>query len=72
MPRGPLLTEADAVLDAYMPTLPDDFKGRFPSFRVLYADLSADMHTAKGDADLFDKARAEIAEHFDARRLFKV
>jgi hypothetical protein len=72
VPCGPLLTEADAVLDAYMATLPDDFKSRFPSFRVLYADLSTDMHAAKGDADLFDRARDEIVEHFDASRLFKL
>jgi hypothetical protein len=63
---------ADAVLDAYMATLPEDFKSRFPSFRVLYADLSADIHAVKGDTDLFDRARVEIVEHFDARLLFKL
>jgi hypothetical protein len=28
------------------------------------------MHAAEGDGDLFEKARADIVKHFDARRLF--
>jgi len=69
-PPGQLL--ADAVLDAYMATLPENFKSQFPSFRDLYGDLSVDIHAAKGDPALFDKARDEIVEHFEARRLFKL
>lgn len=63
---------ADQVLDAYMITLPDDFKGRFPSMRNLYGELSVDIHGAVGSPELFEKARNEITEHFDARRLFKL
>jgi hypothetical protein len=62
--------EADKLLDVYMDTLPDDFKGRFTSFRSLYDKLSDDMHTAKGNADLFERTLAQIEEHFEARRLF--
>jgi hypothetical protein len=64
--------DAEKLLDAYMNTLPDDFKGRFASFRSLYSDLSGDMHTAEGDVDLFEGTLAKIHEHFEARRLFKL
>lgn len=63
---------ADELLDNYMKTLPDDFKGRFPSMRVLYDDISADLHTATGSPDLFDRAVAEITGHFSARDLFRL
>jgi hypothetical protein len=64
--------QADQAIDAYMGTLPDDFKARFPSLRVLYGDLSTDIHTATGSSDLFEKASKQIDEHFEARRLFKL
>jgi hypothetical protein len=64
--------DAEKLLDAYMSTLPDDFKQRFPSFRELYENLSDDMHAAKGDADLFEKALAAIERHFEARRLYNL
>ena len=63
---------ADELMDRYMGTLPKDFKSRFPSMRQLYDDISADIHGAIGSADLFDRARADVAEHFEARRLFKL
>jgi hypothetical protein len=62
--------QADAAIDSYMTTLPDDFKGRFDSLRVLYGELSADIHSASGSADLFEKALSQITKHFEARRLF--
>jgi hypothetical protein len=64
--------QVDQVLDKYMETLPADFKARFPSLRSLYSDLSADLHKAEGNPELFQKAAKEIGEHFDARRLFKL
>jgi len=64
--------QADQVLDGYMETLPADFKDRFPSMRSLYGDLSEDLHAATGSPKLFEKARSDIVEHFEARRLFKV
>jgi len=63
---------ADKALDAYMRTLPEDFKARFPSLPSLYAELSADMHAALGDKNLFEKACAAIVKHFKARRLFEL
>ena len=65
-------TQADKVLDAYMDSLPKDFKDRFPSVRDLYAVLSSDIHGAVGSPDLFERAQKEIVEHFDARRLLKL
>jgi hypothetical protein len=62
---------ADKVLDAYVETLPEDFRGRFPVLRETYGDLSADLHAATGAETTFEKARAEIVKHFDARRLFE-
>ncbi len=64
--------QADETLDKYMDMLPPDFNVRFPSLRALYADLSADMHSATGSTDLFDRACSEIVTHFEARRLFKL
>lgn len=62
--------QADQVMDDYMATLPDDLKNRFPSMRTLYGELSVDIHNATGSADLFEKARVQILEHFDIRRMF--
>ena len=36
------------------------------------ADLSSDIHLARGDSELFERARMIITEHFEARRLFKL
>jgi hypothetical protein len=63
---------ADAVLDAYMSTLPENFKNQFKSFRELYGELSVDIHGARGDPALFNEARDKIVEHFEARRLFRL
>lgn len=61
---------ADVALDAYMGTLPEEFNGRFPSLRALYADLSAAMHEARADEDLFKAGMSIVQQHFEARRLF--
>jgi len=64
--------QADEILELYMENLPADFKNRFPSIRALYGDLSRDIHLARGDSELFERARMIITEHFEARRLFKL
>jgi hypothetical protein len=58
--------------DAYQSTLPPDFKSRFPSLRDIYGKLSEAMHGAKDDANIFDSCSADIVEHFEARKLFKI
>ncbi|MCX6353976.1 MAG: hypothetical protein NTZ78_03605 [Candidatus Aureabacteria bacterium] len=65
-------TKADKVLEKYMKKLPKNFKDEFPSMSSLYANLSADIHSATGSDVLFDRACEEIVEHFEARRLFKL
>lgn len=62
--------QADQVMEDYMATLPNDFKNRFPSMRTLYGELSVDIHNAIGSAELFEKARTQIVQHFDVRRVF--
>ena len=69
---GSGITTADQAIDAYMNALPPDFNSRFPSLRDVYSDLSIDLHSATGSADLFDSCISKITEHFDARRLFKI
>lgn len=64
--------KADEILDAYMASLPEDFRSRFRSLRDLYGQLSSDLHTAVGDPQLFEQSLSIIEEHFDARRLYKL
>ena len=58
--------------EAYKETLPDDFKDRFPSLTEVYSDLSAALHDAQADAELFDAAKERIVKHFEARNLFEL
>jgi hypothetical protein len=61
--------KADQAIDWYMSTLPTDFKSWTPSLREIYGDLSNAMHKAEASVPLFDKAKADIEKHFDARRI---
>ncbi len=70
VPSSDRLTDDEAV-EKYMAGLPSDFPSRFRTLRSLYSDLSAGIHAADGDAELFDRASTVIAEHFEARKLFK-
>lgn len=64
--------KADIALDKYMETLPEDFKGRFPSLRTIYGELSIAIHSADASSELFTKSCESIEEHFSARSLFKL
>lgn len=64
--------KVDQALDEYMKILPADFKSRFPSFRTIYENLSADIHNATGSPELFEKTQQQIIQHFEARRLFQL
>jgi hypothetical protein len=57
---------------AYQTTLPDEFKGRFPSLPDIYGKLSAAMHQADANAGLFEDSCQKVEEHFDVRRLYKM
>jgi hypothetical protein len=62
----------DQLMEAYGETLPENKRDMMPSLREWYGKLSEPIHAAKPDADLFEKARAAIEEHFDIRRVFKI
>lgn len=64
--------EIDQVFEAYMTTLPDDFKGRFPSLPALYESLSAALHAADASEDIFVKCRDDVDHHFEARKAFRL
>jgi hypothetical protein len=63
---------ADQAINKYMDSLPEDFKTRFPSLRSIYEKLSADIHAATGSDELYVQMATEIAEHFAARKVFKL
>jgi hypothetical protein len=63
---------ADAVLDAYMSSLPTPVREHFTSPREMYGRLSEAVHAAREDADLYNEVLEQIVEHFEARRLYKV
>lgn len=62
----------DELAEAYKSTLPSAFKERFPTLAEVYDSLSEAMHTARADADVFEKCHAQIIKHFYARRLFEL
>lgn len=63
---------ADQVLTAYMDSLPADFKSRFPSLQDVYGRLSIAIHSAKSDAELFEKVVTELVKHFEAKKLYEI
>jgi len=62
----------DELAEAYKAILPAAFKDRFPTLAEVYDSLSEAMHSARADEAVFEKCHAQIVEHFDARRLFKL
>lgn len=61
--------KADELIGRYMDSLPDSFKGRFPSLRPLYESLSGAVHSAVADEALFQDVRGQLQKHFDAWRV---
>ena len=55
-----------------MSQLENEFKSRFPSMKHMYEQLSLAMHEARPDASLFETARVNLIDHFDARRLYRL
>jgi hypothetical protein len=62
----------DVILSAYAETLPPKVRDSAPSLRDCYDKLSAAIHGAKEDAELFEATRAKIEKHFDFRKLYEV
>jgi hypothetical protein len=59
---------ATPLLEAYNATLDDAFKTRFPSFSVIYGNLSNALHSAAEDEKMFELQIREIDKHFRAKR----
>lgn len=62
----------DQILDAYHALLPEGRRDHMPSLRALYEKLSEALHEARADEELFEKSKADIIEHFDFRRLYRI
>lgn len=71
-PFGLIDDKVDACMDKYGQTLPTDFRDRFPSLKAVYGELSAAIHRADANSDLFNAMAEAITEHFEARKLYKL
>ena len=45
---------------------------KFPSLLKIYNKLSQAIHEADDSDAIFDNAKTDIEEHFDAKRLYRV
>jgi hypothetical protein len=59
---------ADDLCDGYNATLDVSFKGIFPSLPAIYSKISAAIHEAREDEDLFESQLKEIEKHFRAKK----
>jgi hypothetical protein len=62
----------DEIMSAYADTIPMNLRDTMPSLAEWYDKLSAALHGAKEDSELFESAREKIEEHFDIRRVHKL
>jgi hypothetical protein len=58
----------DVLMSKYTATLPDDWRGRMPSFGEWYEKLSEALHEARDDEKLYREAEENILHHFELRR----
>lgn len=58
------------LADKYAETLPEDFRKRFQSLKPIYVALSEAIHSAKADEVLFQRERANILRHLEAKDAF--
>lgn len=62
----------EEILDAYQALLPEGKRDYMPSLRSSYEKLSAAVHAASPDDELFERTLEVIVEHFDYRRIYKI
>ncbi len=60
----------DRLLEAYLATLPLEFRDRFPSLSAIYERLSASIHAADASEGVYKEALLGLSRHFDARRVY--
>lgn len=58
-------TTGDTIADAYAETLDTSLKGKCPSLKKAYDNLSMLMHNAKADARGYEAEREDIESHFE-------
>jgi len=58
----------DVLMSKYSATLPDELRGRMPSFGEWYEKLSEALHEARDDEELYRAAEENILHHFELRR----
>lgn len=61
----------DKLMEAYAASLHLNVRSEFPSMRAVYDELSAALHAAEENVELFEKAITKINQHFEARRLYE-
>ncbi len=62
----------DEIMTAYIETLPAHLRSTMPSLTEWYDKISASLHTANEDSELFAAARERIEKHFDIRRVHEI
>lgn len=62
----------DEIMSSYADTIPVNLRDTMPSLADWYDKLSAALHGAKEDAELFESAREKIEKHFDIRRVHEL
>jgi hypothetical protein len=67
---GDTCLRGDDLSTAYARTLDKDIRSRLPSFGKLYEKLSAALHAARADEELFTECLQAIESHFEAKAAF--
>jgi hypothetical protein len=62
----------EEIMSAYNALLPEPQRNFMPSLKEWYENISAALHGAVEDADLFENARGQIERHFDFRRMYNI
>ena len=62
----------DEIFSAYLDTLPSEHQNSMPSLKEWYEKLSAAIHNAQDDPNLYEEAIAQVNHHFDIRRVFNI
>jgi hypothetical protein len=62
----------EEILSEYAKTLPTNLKDSMPSLAECYEKLSAALHSASADDDLFIEAQGKIEKHFEIRKAMSI
>ncbi len=62
----------DEILSEYAKTLPANVRDSMPSLAEWYGKLSAALHSADADEELFTNAQEKIEKHFEIRKAMSI